>query len=240
MAPFFMAAKMNLLLVFAAARPGNGLVRFPFCFLLFFRLAAVVKFLTFGDGYFAFGDAIPKINLGRDDGHPLLLGLDHEPLNLSSVQKQLSFPKWVMIPGATGQVLRYVAIYQPSFAAANLGECFAKRTLPFPECLDLGADENDSGLKIVQEFVVIGGTAILRNNLDSGVLILIGARFGHKTIIAAVTDVLQVTESETFPVPARKFNKIVTGLLEALLFYVRLTSRCSEGIGFLAACKTGC
>ena len=231
---------MKLYLVFAAARPGDGLVRFPLRFLLFFRFAAIVKFLTFRHGYFAFGDAVSEINLGWDDGHALLLGLDDEPINLPSIQKQFSFPKRVVIPGTAGQVLGYVAIYQPSFAAANLGECFAKRTLPFPECLDLGADENDSGLKIVQEFVVIGGTAILRNNLDSGVLILIGARFGHKTIIAAVTDVLQVTESETFPVPARKFNKIVTGLLEALLFYVRLTSRCSEGSRFLAALGTGC
>jgi hypothetical protein len=199
-----------------------------------------VKFLAFGHGYFAFGDAVPEINLGRDDGHALLLGLDHKSVNLSTVQEQLSFPQRIVIAGATGQVLRYVAIDQPSFAATNFGERFAKGTLPFPESLDLGTDENDSSLKIVQEFVVIGGAAILRNNLDSGVLILIGARFGHKTIIAAVTDVLQVTESETFPVPARKFNKIVTGLLEALLFYVRLTSRCSEGSRFLAALGTGC
>jgi hypothetical protein len=231
---------VNLYLVFPAARSGNGLVRFPFCFFLFFRFAAVVKFLTFRYRYFAFGDAIPEVNLGWDDGHALLLGLNDEPINLSSVQKQLSFPKRVVVPGAAGQVLGYMAIYQPSFAAADLGECFAKRALPFPKSLDLGTDENDSGFEVIQEFVVIGGAAILRNNLDARVLILIGARFGHKTIIAAVMDVLQVTESETFPVPVRKFNKIVTGLLEALLFYVRLTSCCSEGSGFLAARGTGC
>lgn len=231
---------MNLYLVFAAARSGDGLVRFPFRFLLFFRFAAIVKFLTFGHGYLAFGDAVPEINLGRDDGHALLLSLNDEPVNLSSVQEQLSFPQRVMIPGAARQIFGYVAIDQPSFASTNFGECFAKRTLPFPESLDLSTDQNDSGLEAVQELVVVGGAAVLRNNLDSGVLILISARFGHKSIIAAVTDALQVTESETFPVPARKFNNIVTGPLEALLFYVRLTSRCSEGSGFLAARGTGC
>jgi hypothetical protein len=199
---------MNLPLVFAAARSGDGLIRFPFCFFLFFGFAAIVKFLTFCHGYFAFGDAIPEINLGWDDGHALLLGLDHEPINLPSIQKQLSFPKRVVIPGATGQVFGYVAIDQPSFAAANLGECFAKRALPFPKSLDLGTDQDDSGLEVVQEFVVIGGAAILRNNLDSGVLILISARFGHKTIIAAVADVLQVTESETFPVSVGNLTKL--------------------------------
>ena len=187
---------MNSLLVFATARSGDGLVRFPFCFFLFFRFAAIVKFLTFRHGYFAFGDAVSEINLGWDDGHALLLGLDDEPINLPSIQKQFSFPKRVVIPGTAGQVLGYVAIYQPSFAAANLGECFAKRALPFPESLDLSTDQNDSGLEVVQEFVVIGGATILRNNLDNLVLILIGARFDHKTIIAAVADVLQVTESE--------------------------------------------
>jgi hypothetical protein len=145
-----------------------------------------------------------------------------------------------VIPPPAGQVLGYMAIYQPSFAAADFGEGFAKRALPLAERLDFGADQHDSSLKTIQKLVVIGGAAILRNNLDAGVLILIGVRFCHKTIIAAATDGPQVMESETFPVPVRKSNKIVTGLLEALLFYVRLTSRLSQIRGFLAACWTGC
>jgi hypothetical protein len=184
-----------------------------------------MKLLTFRYRYFAFGDAVPEINFGRNDGHAFLLGLDHEPLDLPAVQEQLSFPKRVVIPRPTGQVLGYVAIDQPSFPSANLGEGFAKRALPFPQSLDLGTDEHDSGLQTIQELVVIGGAAILRNNLDARVLTLIGVRFCHKTIIAAAMDPLQVMQFETFPVRLRKFNKIVTGLLEALLFYVRLTSR---------------
>ena len=125
-------------------------------------------------------------------------------------------------------------------AAANLGEGFAKRTFPLAERLNFGADQHYAGFEAVEQLVVIGGAAILRNNLDAGVLILIGVRFCHKTIIAAATDALQVMQFETFPVPVEKFNKIVTGLLEALLFYVRLTSRCRERSGFLAARRSGC
>jgi hypothetical protein len=72
------------------------------------------------------------------------------------------------------------------------------------------------------------------------VLILIGDRLCHKTIIAAAMDKLQVMQLERFPLRARKFNEIVTGLLEALLFCVRLTSRRSQIRGFLAACWAGC
>jgi hypothetical protein len=68
------------------------------------------------------------------------------------------------------------------------------------------------------------------------VLILIVSRFCHKTIIAAATDMLQVSESERFPARATKLNKIVTGWRDPLPFYARLTSRRSHFRGFLAAC----
>src|SRR5450755_41171 len=101
-----------------------------------------------------------------------------------------------------------MAIYEPSFAAANFGERFAKRSLPFTEGLDLGTDQHDSGFKTVQQLVVVGGCAILRNNLDAGVLILIGVRFCHKTIIAAATDMLQVLELKRFPAETRNLTEL--------------------------------
>jgi hypothetical protein len=72
------------------------------------------------------------------------------------------------------------------------------------------------------------------------VLVLIGVRFCHKTIIAVAAEMLQVSESERFPVQIRKFHRIVTGLHEALLFYGRLTSRYADFWGFLAGSGVGC
>src|ERR1700678_278655 len=202
---------MDFVLIFAAPRSGYGLVRFPFCFFLSLGIPAVVKFLPSRDGYFAFGDAVPEINLSRNDGHAFLLSLDHQAVNLSPVQQQLSFAERVVIAPPAREIFRYMAIYQPRFAAADLGEGLPKRALPFAKRLDLGADQHDSGFQAVQELVVIGSAAVLRNNLDAGVLILIGVRFCHKTIIASATDTPQVMESGTFPALGKKFNKIVTG-----------------------------
>ena len=205
-------------LVFAAARASDGLVGFAFGFFLLFALPAVVKLFTFGHGNFAFGDAIPEIDLGWDDGHAFLLGLDQKPINLSTVQQQFAFPQRFVISKAARQVFRDMAIDEPGFAAANLRERLAQSTFSLAERLYFSADEHDSGFEAVEQLVVVRGRAILRNNLDAGVLILIGARFGHKTIIAAATDKPQVSQWERFPVDARKLNQIVIGLLEALLF----------------------
>jgi len=138
------------------------------------------------------------------------------------------------------QVLRDVTIDKPGFAAANLGERFAKGTFSFAERLYFGANQHNSGFEAVEQLVVIGGRAILRNNLDAGVLVLSGVCFGHKSIIAAATDRPQVSQSERFPMQVMKLNRIVIGLLEALLFYVRLISCRSHFGGFLAARWGGC
>ena len=134
MAPFQVESIEECYSVFATpARAGDGLVGFALGFFLFLAFAAVVEFFAFGHGHFAFGDAIPEINLGRDDGHAFLLGLDQQPVNLSPVQQQFALPQRFVIARPAGQVLRDVAIDQPGFAAANLGERFAKRTFSFPE-----------------------------------------------------------------------------------------------------------
>src|SRR5580698_5183593 len=106
-------------LVFAAARASDGLVGFAFGFFLLFALPAIVKLFTFGYGNFAFGDAIPEIDLGWDDGHTFLLGLDQKPINLSTFQQQFVISK------AARQVFRDMAIDEPGFAAANLREGLA-------------------------------------------------------------------------------------------------------------------
>src|SRR6202451_319146 len=117
-------------LVFAAARASDGLVGFAFGFFLLFALPAVVKLFTFGYGNFAFGDAIPEIDLGWDDGHAFLLGLDQKPINLSTVQQQFAFPQRFVISKAARQVFRDMAIDDPASPAANLRERLMIRRPP--------------------------------------------------------------------------------------------------------------
>ena len=54
-----------------------------------------------------------------------------------------------------------------AFAGANLGVGFAKGSLPFPEAFHLGADQDESGFELVEEVVVVGGGAVLGDNLDA-------------------------------------------------------------------------
>src|SRR6202167_4758311 len=70
----------------AAARAIHRFAGFAFSFFLFFGFAAVVEFLALRHGQFTFGDAVPEIDFGGDDGHAFLLGLDEQPVNLTAVE----------------------------------------------------------------------------------------------------------------------------------------------------------
>ena len=71
-----------------------------------------------------------------------------------------------MVARSAGPVFRYVAVYQPSLAGANLGVGLAERCLAFPEGLDLGAYQDQACLELVEQLVVIGGGAVLGDDLD--------------------------------------------------------------------------
>ena len=72
-----------------------------------------------------------------------------------------------MIAQSTGLVLRDMEVYQPRLPAANLGVGFAKGSFAFAEGFDLGADENQASFEFVEQIVVIGGRAVLGDNLDA-------------------------------------------------------------------------
>jgi hypothetical protein len=99
----------------------------------------------------------------------------------------------------SGKILGNMAVYQPRLAKANFGVGFAEGTLPFAQGLNFGADQDHAGLEAIREMVVVGGLAILRNNLDSFVLRFIGLGFHGRTIIAAGTEPPQVTDGDGFP-----------------------------------------
>src|SRR5271155_3977692 len=92
-----------------------------------------------------------------------------------------------------------MAVYQPSFAKANFGVGLAESALPFAQSFDFGADQDHAGFQAVQQMVVVGSLAVLRNNLDAFVLRFIRLGFHGRTIIAARTKPLQVTDGYGFP-----------------------------------------
>ncbi len=198
------------------------------------------NFLPLRHGQFAFGDAVPEVNLGRDDGHALLLGLNEQAVQFAPVEQQLPFPKGIVVPEASGQILGNVAVYQPSLAKANLGVGLPEGAFAFAQRFDLRAHQYQASFQTVQEVVVVGGGAILRNNLYALVLRLLWVRFHVAAIIARITGTAhkapQVMDSDGFPALSVGFYKSLThGGLE-IRYFIRLTQLC----GFVAASHCGC
>jgi len=79
-----------------------------------------------------------------------------------------------MIAESSGEILRNMAVYQPSFAKANLGIGLAESSFPFAEGFYLRAHQDQAGFQAIQKMVVVGRLAILRNNLNALVLRFIG------------------------------------------------------------------
>jgi hypothetical protein len=101
-----------------------------------------------------------------------------------------------------------MAVYQPSLAKTNFGVGLAEGTLPFAQGLNFGADQDHAGFQTVQQMVVVGGLAILRNNLDAFVLGFIRLGFHGRTIIAAGGEPPQVTVWDGFPVTSAGINEV--------------------------------
>src|SRR5271156_753675 len=101
-----------------------------------------------------------------------------------------------------------MAVYQPSFAKANFGVGLAESALPFAQSFDFGADQDHAGFQAVQQMVVVGSLAVLRNNLDAFVLRFIRLGFHGRTIIAAGGEPPQVTEWGGFPRYCAGINEI--------------------------------
>ena len=76
-----------------------------------------MELLALGDGQLALRDAVAKINLQRNDGHPLLLRLNHQTINFAPLEQQFALPQRVVIAKPAGQILRDVEIDQPDSPA---------------------------------------------------------------------------------------------------------------------------
>ena len=126
-----------------------------------------MEFFALCDGQLTFGDAVAEINFQRDNRHPLLLGLDEQAVDFAPVEQQLALPERVVISRSAGKVLRNVEIHEPRFPAPYFGVGVAKRSLAFPEGFHLCADENKACFEFIEQFVVVGGRAVLGDDLDA-------------------------------------------------------------------------
>jgi hypothetical protein len=123
------------------ARAKHGLVSFPLRLFLPFGFAPIVEFLAFRYGDLTFRNTVPEVNLGRNDGHSFLLGLDQQAVNFAAVKEQFPFAKRIVIPEAAGLVLRNMAVYQPSLPLANLGIGLAEGPFALSQALHFGSHQ---------------------------------------------------------------------------------------------------
>jgi hypothetical protein len=194
-----------------------------------------MKFLAFADRELAFRHAVAEIELQRDNGHALLLNLDLELIDFAPIQEKLALPERIVISGTTGQVLGNMRVYQPSLGAANFGESVANRGFTFAKGLDLGANEYQACLERSAESVVVGGGAVLGDDLNALVLLLFFRRFHGVAIIAAGSDKSQGADLGGVRRDLCSIHGFVTGMLnKGISFYNTAT------LGFVAASQSGC
>jgi hypothetical protein len=129
-----------------------------------------------------------------------------------------------------------MAVYQPSLANANLGVGLPQRAFTFAQGLDLSTYEYQPRFQTIQQVVIVGGGAILRNNLHALVLRFLGVCVHVRAIIAAARELPQAMDFDAFPEIGGRFYKVLTRKRLGIQLFIRLTQLC----GFVAASHCGC
>ena len=95
-------------------------------------------------------------------------------LDLLLMQQQPAARKRLVIEGSAGEVLWDVAIHQPDAGAAHLGIGIAQVGLALAQRLYLGAGQRHSGFHLFEQVIVVGGGAILGNDLRARGIFFVG------------------------------------------------------------------
>jgi len=123
-----------------------------------------VELFTLRECEFDFSTPAAKIDFKRNHGEPTLLHLAGEFIELAAMQQKLARSQRIVIPRSTRTVFGDVAILQPDFAAPDFGISFAERPFAFAQRFYFGTDERYTGLYLVEDMVVVGRRAVLRDN----------------------------------------------------------------------------
>lgn len=145
---------------------------FALVFLFALGAAAIPEFFATGQREFALGQAVAEINFERDKSKAFLLNLAAQFVYFAAIEQEFARAERAVIPGTARAVFGNVAVHQPHFAGFHFGISVAQGALPFPKALDFGADKNHAGFETVEQFVIIGGGAILRGNFYRSIFFL--------------------------------------------------------------------
>src|SRR5579859_939067 len=147
---------------------------FPASFLVALVLAAVPRLLALRQRDFDFCQAVAEVDAQRNNGQALGLRAASELMNFILMQEELARTERLVVPRTAGHVLRNVCVNQPCAAGLEIDIGIADIRFPFAQGLHLGAMQDQAGLKSVQQVKIVGGGAILGNNLLAGFASLLG------------------------------------------------------------------
>src|SRR4051794_36662086 len=130
--------------------------------------ALVALLLAAADGELELRAAVLEVEPRRDDSQPLLLDLTDEGLDLASVEQQLAVAAGLVVRDVPLRVLVDVRADQPDLAVAKIRVGLGERDASVAQRLDLGPGELEARLEAVEQVVIVPGTAVFGDRLDSG------------------------------------------------------------------------
>src|SRR5260370_25730040 len=156
----------NVICIVALSPPiaVHGFFCFPAGFLGAFVLAAVPLFLALCQGDLAFCQAIAKVDSQGNNGQTFGLGAAGQLVDFILVQQELARTERLVIPGTTRQVLCNVCVYEPSARRFELNESVANIRLSFAQSLHFRAVDDETGLMLLENMVVIVGGTVFRHD----------------------------------------------------------------------------
>jgi hypothetical protein len=138
---------------------------FPARFFVALVLAAVPGLLTLRQRNFALCDAVAKVYPQWNNGQTFGLCTAGQLMNFVLVQQEFTGAQGFMVPRAAGHVLSYVGVHQPRAAGFEIDVGVANIRLSFAKSFHFGAVKDQPGFIPLQQMIIVGGGAILRDDL---------------------------------------------------------------------------
>src|SRR5215472_14880972 len=143
----------------------ESLFGFLASFLGAFVLAAIPGFFALGHSDFDFGDAVAEIDVQGNDRQTFGFGATRKFMNFTLVKKKFAIAERLVIPGTARQVLRDVGVDQIWAAGLEVHIGVADVGLAFAQRFHFGAVQDQPGFELFKKVIVVGGGAILRDDL---------------------------------------------------------------------------
>jgi len=120
-----------------------------------------------------FGIMLPKINFQRNERKSFCCRSHFTPPDLRTVEQKFPCTFRFMIEPIGLKVLLNIAVDKPDLTIFDLRIGLCKRAAAFAQALHFASDQNDAALIRIKNFVIMSGLAVLANDLDIWINILI-------------------------------------------------------------------